>query len=79
MKKYREINDPEFSIKVAKKWEDMAAEVHITDDNAFAEFVVDGWCEWWASLLNSLDLDKKKKEEILTIWCENIWKIIAEL
>ena len=79
MKKYREIKDPEFIIKVAKKWEDMWAEVHISNEDAFVEFVVDNWCEWWASLLDSMELDKEMKETILTWWCQNIWKIIAEL
>lgn len=79
MKKFREIKDPEFIIKVAKKWIDMWAEVHISDEDTFVEFVVENWCEWWASLLDSMGLDKDTKETILTGRCQNIWKIIAEL
>ena len=79
MKKFKDIKNPEFIIKMAKEWHDLWAEVEVDDQDSFCDFVVEEWCKCWASLLDSLNLDKKQKEEILTIWCENIWKIIAEL
>ena len=79
MKKFKDIKNPEFSIKMAKKWKDLWAEVEVNDQNSFCEFVVWEWCECWASLLDTMELDKETKEKILTFWCENIWKIISEL
>lgn len=79
MKKFKDIKNPEFTIMMAKKWKDLWAKVEIDDQDAFCEFVVEEWCKWWASLLDAMELDKGTKEKVLTLWCENIWKIIAEL